>query len=245
MKILSIIAVALIGAVEALNAQQASPIPVQLPKPIMVKAPVMSKWLITKTAAAPKAGQNAAARPVETLKTLVTKTDKIRHEATVDASGHKADTWWDGPNQISNSPEWKQAIISTKSLFDGSYVDYSKTDFPDFEWVSQANFVGTKSVEGKKCWVFSEKRSSISEESKAMLEKEGNFNPQQYQFQITAYVDSETQLPVMLAFGEDSVKYIFQPPPAEMLSLPADIKKALINVTEGQQALRRPPPKPF
>ena len=190
-------------------------------------------------------GENQAGQGIEATKTLTTKTGKIRHEVRVDLLGNKSDIWWDAANQIQDSSNGNSPIISTGGLLDGSYVDYSKSDFPAFDWVSKANFVGMRTVLGKKCWVFTENRLGISEESKEIVQKQGNYSPKQYEFPITAYIDADTRLPVLLAWGQESIRVTFLPPPQAMQTLPASIAKAESKVKETQQAMRSPHPKPF
>lgn len=229
-------------------AQQPSPTPIVLPKPIIARAPAFSRWTITTSGMTiPKEGRAISQSTPAALvarQIMVTKTDPVRLEATAFADGGKMEKWCIGASQITTNPAWKEKLISNgHNPLDGSFVDYSKSDFVGFEWISQANFVEARSLGGRTCWVF-QKQYTIAKTDQTE-QTDASVNIETYAVQVTAYIDTETQLPVLLRRNDESEIYNYLPPPREMLTPPEAVKSTLADLSNREQALRKPLPRPF
>ena len=216
--------------------------PTRLPTPIMVRPPDFSKWTITYESLDPKkpgvTTGNAAPATLVTKITVVTKTGDIRHEHTTDATGQQADMWWKGTLQLLQSAHAGPPIISMGGNKDDlTYVDYSKSDFANLDWIAQENFTGVKTVLGKSCWSFHKIQGFLTNS-----EPGPSHSPQ---FEYTAYIDKATQLPVQLKVGVDTVRYTFEKPPAETQVLPRDLQAAVSALAKRERALSAPLPRPF
>jgi len=217
----------LILSAMALPAQESpappTAIPAMPPGPaIILRAPSMSQWTITKTqinstpdtAKRPDQPTNPAAAGVQTI---VTNTRNVRRRQTLLPQGKSWDVWCVGDLQITLYPNGI-AVANTRpnsrtGIPDSPFfVDYSATDFPEFWWVSKQYFAGVQDHGGQKCLYYKAHVSS---------------NPLDKPTDLEAYVDFKTRLPVLFLGNGESHAYAFGPTPAAELELPDAVQKVL------------------
>ncbi len=211
--VLSMLLVA--GLAEAQTSELTPSTPDKIPPgPLVItKLPHFAQWTIDYTYAnAPKPGMPSlkSQRPV---RVIMTRTGVTIHEETTFEQGLQGEIWSNDRFVVEKSPNLKP--IATLQLGGGD-------DFPDFDWVARDNFVGTQSLEGRKCLVFSKKQFTSTGDFLGMAH---------------AYVDFTSRLPVQYELPSETQKYTIQPPPSEELSLPDDIiAAAKAMVTQVQRA---------
>ena len=224
----------------SLNAQDsgasASPTPPQ--PPLLRRAPETAQWVITykiegesgKPEVAAKTGKSAKPTPAAKTK-LVARNQDLIFERTVNENGVEID-WLrlqDGLAATTVNAKGWTVLPSPQPDFDAP--DYSNQDFAGFDWISAQNFIGNKTVNGKKCLVFEDRVVTVNKaELDAIVSdigrdfswartKDGKpriFNRDDYKTSVTAYIDDETRLPVSLVYktpaGETITRtYQFQP----------------------------------
>jgi hypothetical protein len=181
--------------------------------PLLDSAPDPSQWVITLTYPQDRVkGGVAGFTETRTRTITTTKTGNIMHEEVVDARGGKQDTWHVGRDvyeKLTGAPTWIQPPAGT--LFPTS-------GFRDLDWISSDNYVGSIKYSGRNCLVFVQGApSSLNVESPSFeIEQLDPFN-------VVAFIDSESRLPVEArAFGVFS-SFHFTDAPTDKLTLPPDL----------------------
>lgn len=229
--------------VTILHAQNPTSEPSATPPPlppgplVQARAPNPSKWIIKLAApsgADKPEGQEGGKKPdVSNSVKVMTKTGPITLRQTLDATGKTWNTWCIGLQQITLFPDSKQWVVQSPSpdpnIPTPNYEDYSKSDFPGFEWISLANYVGLKDISGRKCITF-----------KGMAILDGALKPTP----VLAYTDLETRFPVALAAGTSMHVYEFQSPPQVPLVLPTLVQSLVNNQQKQVTAVTRTLPVP-
>ncbi|HEX4139395.1 MAG TPA: hypothetical protein VHY09_03550 [Candidatus Methylacidiphilales bacterium] len=207
----------------------------------MLQMPAFSQWTIdyTYSGDAPPKPTAPGAPPAplsrRPVRVTVTKTDPISHQEEDFEQGLRADTWSNGDVVVEQKPGNPQLNAYLPGAAD------KNTDFPQFNWVSKANFTGIRSQQGRKCLVF-----------KASLDIFEILNPQAFKFglradhseEATAYVDLKTRYPVSLQFGPAALQYTFQPPPTAPLEMPDEFAAAAKALKIRLQAAQLHPARP-
>jgi hypothetical protein len=150
------------------------------------------------------------------LRTLITKTGPIIHQESVDFRKLKQDAWIKGNTETVMFPGWKSPTIQPLSQ------DYSKVDFPGFEWIAAGNFAGIQKLFGNDCLVFingaAATPSQATDAPKTGLPTDADPN------RATAWVALDSRLPVLLTGQGMLHTYQFRPPPQAMQTLPAAVQ---------------------
>lgn len=254
MKSVSYLLLSLLLPMAAVSAQtpETTERPVLPPGPLFNdRAPEFSRWVVSISA--PKANTQAAGRNEddtgenagderdqnESAKYSVTKTKNIYHVRIVDAQRQVWDVWSDGkitarePGKSANA-----AFVAPPASKDSSnplWVDFTRTDFDGFGWISADNFRGLRKFQGKDCLIFSDK---------VMLQapsdgKDGDDAFDGLFEETTACIDLTTRLPVALIRNGVTTKYSFRSAPTGMQTLPRSIKAMVEKRNQLRQSLNR------
>lgn len=207
-----------------------SPTPPQMP--LIKRAPDKVLWVITYkqepdaaslAGAADQSGKHAKKREV-------IKSQDTIFERTLNENGVTMDTWHIPPGLVMTAVkggEWTLAFPGQPGF---DTADYSSQDFAGFDWISQQNFTGVTTVNGRRCLVFQgrvvtleqselsaissdiardltwadlpdEKGGSKPKPSEPRLKPQQRFfNIEDYKSPVAAYIDEETRLPVALVY---------------------------------------------
>jgi len=218
---------------------------------IQERAPKMARWLITLVvgkAKAPEspsaAGQKGAAPKLPwASKVAVTKTDEIIREETLDEKGQTWSAWCLPGLQITVWPDGKSWFVQQAqanrdpNVPVAMFTDYSKSDFPGFEWISEKNYTGIQKVGSKTCLVFRDVSALMSpEELKQMSPGDEGSNPT---ISVVASIDVETRLPVALTRGNEAHTYEFIAPPEQKLTFPPIVESLIENRDKNVQSVTR------
>jgi hypothetical protein len=234
MKAHFLIIVSLSFATIALRAQERAATPELPPLPpgplIQKRAPEMCQWLVSIVGVNPATSSRTGASP-EALKgfwasqTMFTKTKDILRQEFYDQKESIWTTWCVPGFEITIWPDGRNWIVQTMQKIDAKgpppvlYIDFSKSDFPGFEWLSVNNYAGIQNVHGNKCIVFKDK---------VLVDPEhGIYVPG------TAYIDFDSRFPVELLEGSVDRTYDFKNPPAGILTLPPLVQALLNNRMNG------------
>lgn len=205
------------------------------------RAPQMARWSITrsgpasKIAAASEAGGEPKPKGFWGSKVTFTKTDDITRQDTLDEQGRVWTTWCLKGLQITVWPDGKTFVQEAPARFDPEnppalYTDFSRSDFPGFEWISKKNFSALEEVDGRKRMIFKDvEPPPSSDPAEAALPA----------IPRVAVVDLETRLPVSLSRGGETKKYEFLSPPEAKQALPAVVLTLLDNRAKGIEAATR------
>ncbi len=238
--------------------QKNQPVPQPLPPgPLLNRAPEFSSWTMSISSAqvAPKSPDAPQSKPpVELRRLTVTKTKNVYREERQFSDGSTRETWRVGSMQISTLPHSSELIVfepaaATIGLLDPEdYTNYSKTDFPGFEWISKRNYRGVQKIMDTQCLVFGDSLDDISEETrKAMAEAAGEVALPQIQSgrsATAAWIDLQTRLPMALQKGNKKEVFQFSAPPQAMLALPPKMQHLLDRRAKAVEMLTRRPAKP-
>ena len=230
--------------------------------PLPKRAPDFSQWVATysNVPASPRkqggtpgqesssTGSNAS-KPVVTKRVEVTKTGQLRHLVTVEPDGSRSELWFNGDMEVVCLEGWKFPwITQARDPRNPFAMNFSKTDFPEFGWVSAKNYVGIQQLGGRECLVFGECLPIEEEEVESASATPGNSGavPRARNMRSsTAYIDRETRLPVMLVRNGDIVAFQFGPTPQAMLVFPANIRAAIEAQAKEIKHLTSMPPRPY
>ncbi len=234
-------------SLQPLLAQQAasSPAPVVLPKPILAEMPARSSWTIVEAGGAkdPSKPESEASRPA--MQRTFIKYDPVLEIIRVDGSGRETTQWRVSGKQFAVNPGSDEV-----GVMDQTSDEYVKTDFQEIRWVSPSNFVGLEEAKGKKCWVFRARvlqasPRDLEDAMRAANEQGKKFDEAPFYVEQTGYIDSATQLPVLLNIGGRVLEYTINPPPTTPPVVPEVLVKRLEADKSAEKAMKLGPPRSF
>lgn len=245
-----------------LSAQHAtlpSPTPSEMPpgKLFKARAPEFACWSIVYQPSAGDAKKSGAQQVARLQRVKVTKTESIYLEQIVAASGESSEKWCVGDVQYLISAQGTmtktdRGAFERGATIDGSFTDYSQTDFPGWEWVSPKNFKKVIRFQGKDCILFEDRLSLLTEEEFQELQASNahagdarKLERSEFEVDVRAMVDLETRLPVMLQRGEETRIYEFLPPTEGLLSPPAEVERDRLNRLRQRETIARRPARPY
>jgi len=216
----------------------AQPAPSPTPHPIPVgnlierRSPPFSKWTITcmrsSTAAAigleEKKSTPQAQKVVRRI--TFTRNKNILNEQIINDKGERFETWRIGNLQFTTFPGSTERVeIDPKDETDGqSYSDLSKTDFPDFAWVTDQTYVDVQEVRGRECIIFKTGDSADS---------------------VVGCVDLRTRLPFLLQTRKETRLYEFDTSSQPTLTIPQDLQELLERRAKQLEQMARMPARPW
>lgn len=234
-------------------AMEKPPLP---PGPLLAKMPDFSKWTITvidknAAVAAPtptqassggKSDQATAPKAVVTI----TKTIPIILVSTVGKSDNST-VWCVGTFQIHQDAEYQKPALFSAASRVAVYVDYSKTDFPELQWIAEKNYVGVQKTGDQQYLVFRDNVPNAIPEvvnrarANAVATKTP-FNESLYIDARETFVNADTKLPVFWRKGSEYHVYKFVDPPTAMLTLPPNLRSMIeFEQSRLRDLARRPP----
>jgi hypothetical protein len=129
-------------------------------------------------------------------------------------------------------------VLAPITLLDG----YQLSDFPDFTWVSQSNYLDTVTIKDRRYLRFSMKRPKASEAPTDTMSKVKPSRKSDDEETVIAWIDEATRLPAQWACGKDIHKVSFSEPPAAPIALPADIAAIAAQMHRLQEITSARPP---
>jgi len=212
------------------------------PPPILHRAPDPGQWTIEYDAApAAKGNPSSSPSPSEVEpgksrekkptphKITVTKAGKTYLEIEIDAEGKQWEKWNVKGKQVTFVPGTDKWILTEGGLESVFFTNYTQHDFPDFNWISAKNYVAFGKVFNADCFIFRDQ----------IMLPEGLVP-----VDVTAAIDSHTQLPVYLDQGGVKRTYKFDPPPQTPPSVPARVQTILTQQEKAVSPLLRRPGQP-
>jgi|GEM_PF-2283888 len=204
-----------------------------LPNPILQRAPVLSQWTISSSvpASSPNSSRQSAQngrsqnsdknsdKPSFT-QISITKSGSTYFEVEVDASGRKWEKWNVNGRQVTFEPGTGKSMVVYSGGGSFFYTDFSTTDFPNLSWISPENYIAFRQVGKVKCYIFRKEIAPTEDDGKIVI--------------LTAAVDSETQLPIVMDTDGQRSIYQFGPPPAAPLVIPEKVLSLLEQQPKGQ-----------
>lgn len=240
---------ALLGVLAAsqASAQQPSQTPLVLPKPILAKLPDTASWTVTavvRREQREKDGKSKSSKMVSSGKKTFIKAEHLLQVIKADAAGRQMHQWRVGNTQYLVSPG-----SADVGVMDPTSDEYIKGDFQNLGWIKESNFAGIQTFQGKECWVFKDRvlhatRQEL-QDAKARAKEEGtSFDESSYYLEEIAYVDSQTQLPVVVQQGEEIYFYTFGASP-DSLTVPWNVQHKVEADVQKDKAMKAGPPTPF
>jgi hypothetical protein len=196
-------------AAQSTPAYEQTPLP---PGPILGKVADFSAWQIVYSYASSGVGpggspsSNAgglskAPNPHLPKTFTMTHTRSLWHAVLVDISDTKNETWYDGTTRFEQGTASSKLIPISNGGLGGQTLKFyfrNGEEFPDVEWVSPSNYLGTE--KGTGYWVF----------------QQGAEGP-------TLWVNSTTHYPVRWQKDGETRDFQFLPEPTASLTLPPNI----------------------
>lgn len=236
----------------------ATPLPIPPGELLKIRAPQFATWSVVSRPASTAATNSDTQQVVPPKQeVIVTKTKSIYREQIVTAQGGAKEKWCVGDVQYLIGPQQTlsktdRAAFERGAAQQGSYTDYSKTDFPGLEWVSPKNFKEVIRLKKKDYIVCADRLSLLSDEEfkelQADLASSGDrrkLDRREFEIDVRAMVDLETRLPVMLERGMETWTYQFLPPPSGILSLPVTVERDKLNQIKQAEFMARRPARPY
>lgn len=231
-----------LAVVPALRAEEAPKTPP--PPHVAEKAPELSRWAVEFQYGG-KAGEGARATSSRLLgkritKLNVTKSQDIKYEQGIYEDGVLLDVWIQGGLMVLKDPGYAHKIVRRKALTGG--------DFPEFQWIGEAEYRGTERVGGKECLVFDHELYPLQFADPGLYAAEMAQEQRSIDLgskvPVVAHIDVKTRLPVKLTVGDDARIYTFLSPPPASLIVPAEYEAAIQQVDGRYKALSKPLSKP-
>jgi hypothetical protein len=212
--------------------------------PLVAAVPDFFSWTVTiesttnlhEAATAPSSGPGEKAgtiHPAGIVKVVTTKTKGIKHDVIYYSNGSSFEVWY------------YQNLIITKSMNGDITIDKNgkgdatphipdlsaSSGFVGVDWIIAPNFQGRKKLNnGREVYIYSGPATLClpSTSNPSNFEAKANPGPQQKaEIAMEAIIDVETRLPLIVKKGAESLIYSYQPPPTQMLELPAGIQKQM------------------
>ena len=168
----------LINAQEPGVRSASSPPPLP-PGPWLKRAPAPCQWVVSYTGkskepAQPKASPSQTPVDPSARKTVaVIKTANLLVEVTTRQSGSVVSRWNASGlvlTQVGSGGNWFASAGGSENGF--NETDYTKSDFPGFDWISEKNYVGVKAVGSQQYLVFHDKVVTMDPRDIAPLQAE-------------------------------------------------------------------------
>ncbi len=217
----------------------------EIPAGALLKAaPEFSKWTVTYNYPAQPVADSPRLTGDETHRVTTIKTGKIISEDLVDGRGCHTETWHVGALQYlkpHGKPTWFES--SPSAGVDPVSTDYSPlppNGFRAWDWVGRDSYAGRVALEGGDTFVFvpgGAQRLDLSIPGKAKERIAAQ--------PLVAFVNAETRLPLALRSGSVTQRFVFDPPPNAIQSLPADLLDQIRKGEEARQRLYQPAPRPY
>lgn len=232
MKNLSLLLLLLCSLSLPLAAQDNTAEPFVLKEPYVInRAPNGTEWtvkfVVDKSAQPQPADTDAPPKPMAQVTTIKSGKYILRRETKDD--GSTWDSWCIGEMQILLWPGGKKWIVATPSkradIPSLNYVDYSKSDFPELEWINAASFVDVETYKGSDCLKFTASVKPMPDDEPVSL---------------TAYINKETRYPIALVRPIGTSEYTFSSA-TEALELPSIVQQLLAKIAQASQVGRSMP----
>jgi hypothetical protein len=215
------------------------------PGPLLNRAPQMAQWVISfksapaapAASASPAAGTAVAGPPKadpRDYQVYVTKTGSTYHVQMVGGYFQRVDKWCLDGFQISVVPNAQLPLVSYGGQKDDLFMNFARTDFPSFEWVSAKNFMGVQKVSGFDCMIF---RDHLREPQIF------GGRPSHIKADVQAVIDLRSRLPLYLQVGDSLASYQYGSAPTVMLTPPPNIMETLA-AWQARMAAAAPAPSP-
>jgi hypothetical protein len=209
---------------------------------LIARAPAACQWLMSMKSGLATPTMLADPQTKFDKRTLVTITGPTRREINADTSGQKMEIWYTGGAEATFYPGQKDPTITLQGAnvdARGISNDYSKSDFPGFEWITRHNYTGVQMMLGIPCIVFHDGPVDVVAANAPV-----NPNPPIPQSGSTAYIAADSRLPVLLQTDGGFTMYQWEQPPSSPLTLPAAIQDALGSIQARVQREAAPPAIP-
>lgn len=233
---------ALAGGMAGGHSQEAA---VELPKApyVAAQAPPNSRWAIEFKYSANSADPRPTAKKLQAKRIMrsdIVKTGEIKRQNDAYEENVSQEIWTRGNLLVLKDPDYAYEIVRRAVVGEG--------DFPEFQWVKDAQFLKRERVDGRDCLIFQQELFPLQFADPALFAAESALPEPTIDLgnkvSVLAYVDAESRLPVKLVIGGDTRTYAFQPPPATPLLLPAAYAGAIEGVEEKYREWVKPLARP-
>jgi len=177
-------------------------------------------------------------------RTLVRKTGDIRDEITANADGTRSESWYAGGVEATYAAGQKDPTIVVQGAnvrADGIMNDYSKSDFPGFEWIKRSNYTGVQTIVGIPCIVFHDGPAQLGSANAPLSPGAPVPIPQTGS---TAFIAADSRLPVLLQTDDGTILYQWEQPPTSPLTIPPGMQDFINTMQVRKQAAAAPPAAP-
>ena len=230
------------------------------PGPWPARTADMSSWTITikqKSEADSSNAQpdgassgSAPAQPKSSRQIAVVKTWPIVHEVetqTFNKQGKTWDKWFTKGIEVIPIPGTKTFFTNEAGTQDPFlFHDYLKSDFGGFEWVSQNTYQSVSTYDGHKCYFFKGLMQIIGRGQPTLVTgNPGPVPPYASRFDVKAYLDFKTLMPVELEWGDEVRTYKFNAPPEAFQTLPENVSAVLAERAQKIKAAQIAPDRPY
>jgi hypothetical protein len=251
MKNVTLILGCLLLSVIEIHAQQAPrdlkslailPLPLP-PGELISQAPDPGQWVVSSASVGPAPASDASQpnQPPPKLSVLTfTKANKLYRIDSTDSSGRTMVRWKDHQLQATYLGTSPIPLVSYTPSFgsDGRviyYMDFSKSDFPEFSWISARNYLGQTKLATGMAMVF---KAKISAKGVAMaVLSMSHVSPAD----AVAVVDVATHHPVMLQVEDELLQYQFNQGSADV-TLPPEVKQQFDGLRRAMKQAANAPP---
>ena len=239
--------------------EQAPTIP---PGPLIKTLPANAQWLIEfkYSDENPKSNNPPQLNP-ETGQTRVKKivnirTGSVSYQEITDESGKKTGKWFANNEQYScsaGSSDFHSA--GSKDFNNVSYEYHSPSGLQGFEWISKNKFVEIRKIFERECLIFADQQEELAlrdpelfaiiseQRANPIIKTDGKPAPIS-KVGITACIDLETRLPVVLQIGKETQIFTFLDAPTTPVTLPPELVRLLEQRQTSMAPLMRAASRP-
>ena len=167
---------------------------------------------------------------------VITKTGDLRHEERFFEGGQKAETWRGADFRVEkkiNLADWSVSL-----------AEAPPGDFPEFNWVSRANFTRIETTDDRKVAVFEQKLDPVRVLFPQVSQHNAPPADEELLVPVTAKIDMKMHLPVSLEIAGDKRVYTFPDSPPLAIVMPPEVAAALQETRARIQEQTRPLSRP-
>ena len=218
------------------------------------KAPKIAQWIATHSkiswddkqgeAGSSTSSANKPPQLTETGRDEVAKSGNIRHVIYNKAPNFHVEIWIKDNHEFFFRPDLKGPIYTPLETLNNPYKIELDRDFPDFDWISPANFCGIEKINNRECLVFLSGSTSSNDNQKTNREVLLQDPYAIYRAPSSACVDLQSRLPVLIKEGDEIIAYQFSSSP-QTITLPNDLQTLLDNQEKAHKQMISMPGRPY
>jgi hypothetical protein len=221
--------------------------------PYVADMPDFCQWTMTVTvedstdkSKPPPAPSPGTVPAIIVLKVSCTRTKDIKRDIVFYSNGNHTEVWYYRNFVIIRRPNGEFTVDrpgSVSALFD--IPDESVKGFYGVAWINAGNFQGSKKLEGREVYIYNGISKAVPPPLPSAPTFDRNGQPviappsPEVKLSMEVVIAVDSRLPLVIKQDKQLFTYSYEPPPTQMLELPADMQKKLASMAEAADLLNK------